>query len=113
MASAKEILEAKLDRAVKEHGPDDPLAQALRAQLTSMGTVRHPSQLAAINSERTDKFHGATLQSEAPSDPMLPAMDGMEAAMLEQAKKFGATEQPPQVPSPSEAPTTPSKSEPA
>ena len=74
------------------------------------------SRLAAINSGRTDKFHGATLPSAAPSnndDPMLPAMDGMEAAMLKQAAHWNkqATGEPVPAPSPSKAPTSPPENE--
>jgi hypothetical protein len=32
-------------------------------------------------------------QSAAPQDPMLPAMDGLEATMLEQAKRFSTAKQ--------------------
>ena len=73
MATIRELLQEKLDRAIKEHGPDDQLAKALKAQIASLGTVRHPSQLAALNSSKNDKYHGAILEkgksSQAQPEP--------------------------------------------
>jgi hypothetical protein len=42
---------------------------------------------------------------------MLPAMNGLEDALQAMAKKWGAKEPQPQVPSPSTAPTTPKPNE--
>ena len=69
----KELLEEQVDRLIKEHGPDDPLVKAYQAQIASLGTVRHPSQLAALNSSKSDKYHGAILEkgksSQAQPEP--------------------------------------------
>ena len=110
MATQKEILEQDLAEELEEAGPDSPLAKHLKAQIASLGTVRHPSQLAALNSSKSDKFHGAALrkpQSEAPDDPMLPAMNGLEDSLQANLDKhYRNTEQPSQAPSPSSGATS-------
>lgn len=86
-------------------GPDNPIYKGG----LKVSSVLGPSAL----TKNSPKSTAGEKPASAPSDPMLPAMDGMEAAMLEQAKKFGGMGQQPQAPSPSKASTTPSKSEPA
>lgn len=72
--SQKELLEEQLARAVQERGPDCASAKHLRAQLASLGTVRHPSQLAALNSE---SYHGGVLkkQDSAPTETISEAYE--------------------------------------
>ena len=105
MATIRELLEQRLARVSERHGPDSESAKDLKAQIASLGTVRHPSQLAVLNSKKSDSYHGAVLDS-APADPMLPAMDGLEEAMLKQAEAFRTTGKPPLAPSPQSADTT-------
>ena len=86
----KELLEEQVDRLIKEHGPDDPLAKAYQAQIASLGTVRHPSQLAVLNSKKRESFHGAVLDSAptAPSEHPEPAMRAAEEAYERQAMEL-------------------------
>ena len=90
MATIRELLQEKLDRAIKEHGPDDQLAKALKAQIASLGTVRHPSQLAVLNSKKSDSYHGAVLDSAppAPSKHPEPAMQAAQEAYERQAMEL-------------------------
>ena len=64
MATQKEILEQDLAEELAEAGPDSPLVKHLQAQIASLGTVRHPSQLAALNSPENDKYHGAAIKAQ-------------------------------------------------
>ena len=86
----KELLEEQVARLIKEHGPDDPLVKAYQAQIASLGTVRHPSQLAALNSKKSDKYHGAVLDSAtaAPSKHPEPAMQAAQEAYERQAMEL-------------------------
>lgn len=63
----------------ERHGPDSESAKDLKAQIASLGTVRHPSQLAALNSEKNDSYHGAVLNKE-PSSAQTDPEPGMKAA---------------------------------
>ena len=89
----KELLKEQVDRLIKEHGPDDPLVKAYQAQIASLGTVRHPSQLAALNSEKNDSYHGAVLNKEpssAQADPepeMKAAREAYERRGMELASR--------------------------
>ncbi len=67
MASMKELLQQDLQRAIAKHGEDSPSVKALRTQLASLEKIRTPSELGALNSSASEKYHGATL-SKAPSD---------------------------------------------
>lgn len=58
MPTQKEYLEEDLAESIKEFGPDSASAKHLRTQLTSLGTIRGPSELAALNSSENDKYHG-------------------------------------------------------
>ena len=73
MATQREYLEQDLAKSIKEFGPDSASAKHLKAQIASLGTVRHPSQLAALNSSKSDKYHGAILEkgksSQAQPEP--------------------------------------------
>ena len=111
MPTQREYLEQDLAKSLKEFGPDSASVKHLKAQIASLGTVRHPSQLAALNSSENDKYHGATLQSRdsAPQDPMLPAMNGLEDAMLQMASQY--TGKPVQDQSQPKASTTPAPKE--
>ena len=85
----KDWLEKLLAKEIEETGPDSKSVKALKAQIASLGTVRHPSQLAALNSSKNDEYHGSVLApASAQHDPMQPAMDGMEAEMLKQAEHY-------------------------
>lgn len=52
MATQREYLEQDLAKSIKEFGPDSASVKHLKAQIASLGTVRHPSQLAALNSSK-------------------------------------------------------------
>lgn len=58
----RQWLEESLARALEKYGPDSASAKHLKAQIASLGTVRHPSQLVALNS---DSYHGGVLRKEA------------------------------------------------
>ena len=90
MAPQKEILEQDLAEEIAEAGPDSPLVKHLKAQIASLGTVRHPSQLAALNSKKSDSYHGAVLDSAptAPSEHPEPAMRAAEEAYERQAMEL-------------------------
>lgn len=79
MATIRELLEERLARVSERHGPDSESAKDLKAQIASLGTVRHPSQLAALNSEKNDSYHGAVLNKE-PSSAQTDPEPGMKAA---------------------------------
>ena len=87
MATIRELLEARLARVAERHGPDSESVKDLKAQIASLGTVRHPSQLAALNSKKSDKYHGAVLDSAtaAPSKHPEPAMQAAQEAYERQA----------------------------
>lgn len=70
MATIREMLEEDLAEELAEAGPDSPLVKHLRIQLASLGSIRGPSELAALNSSKNDRYHGAMLnkQNEAPAD---------------------------------------------
>ncbi len=88
MASMKEMLKEDLAKSLKEFGPDSPSVKALKQQLASMETYRMPSDLAVMKSGQTDKYHGSVLKSNAPAqDPMLPARNGLEAALRKSLEK--------------------------
>jgi hypothetical protein len=53
----------------------------LKAQIASLGTVRHPSQLAALNSSQNEQYHGAVL-----SKPESSATSELQAAASLQEK---------------------------
>ena len=81
--------------------PTHPLAHdqiSFGPKLTSSST----------NSSEKDESSAAPSNSD---DPMLPEMNGLEDALQAMAKKWGAKEPQPQVPSPSTAPTTPKPNE--
>lgn len=86
----RDLLEKDLAKEIEEAGLDSPLVKHLKAQIASLGTVRHPSQLAALNSSKNDEYHGAILNKPASAepDPMQPVIDGMEAEMLKQAEHY-------------------------
>lgn len=86
----KDLLESDLAKEIKEHGQDSPLVRHLKNQIASLGTVRHPSQLAALNSSKSDEYHGSVLApASAPQDPMAPAVQQAEAFLDQLAKDRG------------------------
>lgn len=113
MPTQLEYLEESLAESLKEFGPDSASVKHLKAQIASLGTVRHPSQLAALNSPENDKYHGAAIKARdsAPQDPMLPAMNGMEDALRAMRKNYQATEPQPQDQSAPKDSTTPAPKE--
>lgn len=75
----------------------------------------HPlahEQISFVPKQTSSSTNSSEAQSAAPSAPMLPAMDGLEEAMLRQAEAFRTTGKPPQAPSPSSDGITPPSSEP-
>ena len=90
MATIRELLEQRLARVSERHGPDSESAMDLKAQIASLGTVRHPSQLAVLNSKKSDSYHGAVLDSAptAPSEHPEPAMRAAEEAYERQAMEL-------------------------
>lgn len=58
MPTQKEYLEKSLAHALEKFGPDSASAKHLRTQLASLGSIRGPSELAALNSSENDKYHG-------------------------------------------------------
>ena len=92
--SQRELLEQDLKKSIKEFGPDSASVKHLKAQIASLGTVRHPSQLAALNSSKTDKFHGAVLNKEpssAQTDPE-PEMKAAREALERQGMELASRE---------------------
>lgn len=93
----RDWLEKRLSRAIKEYGPDSGSVKDLKAQIASLGTVRHPSQLAALNSSRNDEYHGSVLAPDSASqeqDPMQPAADPIEAWLKQGARPLNTDEPP-------------------
>lgn len=84
--SQKELLEEDLAKSIKEFGPGSGSAKHLRAQLASLGTVRHPSQLAVSSSEGSDKYHGAVLKKDD-SAPTETVQEAYERQGTDLAKK--------------------------
>ena len=98
MATIRELLEARLARVAERHGPDNESAKDLKAQIASLGTVRHPSQLAALSSKKNDKYHGAVLNKEPSSaqDELKAAaslQERVDSAIAEWDKADGLTSQ--------------------
>lgn len=77
----------------------------------------HPlahEQISLVPKPTSSSNNSSEAQNAAPSDPMLPAMNGLEESMLKQAEHWISknTGSPPPAQSPSSADTTPPSSEP-
>ena len=90
----KDWLEKLLAKEIEETGPDSKSVKALKAQIASLGTVRHPSQLAALNSSENNEYHGSVLShaSEANSDSMNPAVRQAESCRPQHIVKVAKEE---------------------
>ena len=84
MATQREYLEQDLAKSIKEFGPDSASVKHLKAQIASLGTVRHPSQLAALNSLENDKYHAAIV-NKRDSAPAGDMRDPKVAASIQDA----------------------------
>ena len=77
MASAKELLQENLRRVIEKYGPDSRSARDLRTQLASLETIRGPSELAVLNSENSERYHGAVVKKSRSAESSLPDLQNL------------------------------------